>query len=822
MSYTLGQIAKIVNGKLLGQPQQPVQYLLYDSRRLVPGSESLFFAFVGRRDGHRFIPEMYRKGVKNFIVRYYQQSYPPGNYIIVDDPLKALQRLAQYHRSKFSLKVIGITGSNGKTIVKDWLRYVLSKYFSVVASPKSFNSQLGVPLSVWEIKEYHQLGIFEAGISRPGEMQNLEQIIRPQIGILTNLGDAHQENFSSYEEKLEEKLKLFKNAEIIICPSDEAWIVQRCKEKFTNSKLYFWGFKDKVYNKLQIVNYSRQGDFTVVTGVYKGKERKIRVNFTDFASIYNAIIVWFTSLILLPEAEHDNLDFSDLPRVKMRLEQIKGIRGCTLINDSYNCDLTSLRIALDFLSQQSKGKGKVLILSDLEQVAPSGDSAGQGRVYSEVAEMVTNAGIDRFFGVGKILSNYSRFFKNAWFYDTTDEFLKQLPVLNFHDEFILIKGARRFKFERITRYLQQKSHRTVFEINLNALKSNLDYFRSYLRPETKLMVMVKAFAYGSGSVEVASLLQAEGVDYLGVAIADEGVELREAGISLPIIVMNPDSDNFDLFLEYDLEPEIYNFRMLNKFYAAVKDKVHYPASVHIKINTGMNRMGFDLSEVQELILRLKQMTDVIRVKSVFSHLAGSSEQQFDDFTLLQISRFDKVVRVFKQEFGSGVIAHILNSGGIERFGFAQYDMVRLGIGLYGISAVPGKRLKSIGTLKTHISQIRYVKKGESIGYSRAQFVERDSKIAIIPIGYADGLSRKLSRGRGKVWVKGKLVPIVGNVNMDMTMIDVTDVPEVEEDDEVIIFGENPTLEQMAEWVGTIPYEVLTSISSRVKRIYTWE
>ncbi len=817
MKYTLREIATITGAELIGDGEFSVDYLLYDSRRMVPSVHSLFFALEGKRDGHSFVREMYRRGVQAFVVRRIEDGFPQANYLVVEDTLKALQTLAAFHRRHFDIPVIAVTGSNGKTIVKDWLSFLLEKFYSVVRSPRSFNSQIGVPLSVWEMDEYHEIAVLEAGISRPGEMQKLEQIIRPTIGIFTNLGDAHQENFISQQQKLQEKLILFRGVDKIFFPCDDELVRQTIKKQFIHKELLCWGSDEAA--DLQVLDIEKIHDKTKIKALWHNNPVVISIPFTDKASLHNTITVWLVLLDLLGMEKVNKLDFMSLPQVEMRLQQVRGVRGTVIINDSYNCDLTSLRIALDYLMQQSPGLKKTLILSDIEQTGMPSD-----KLYSELAQLVDNSKIDRFIGVGQNMVRYADFFNIAdkHVFISTEELLKHIDSLNFSREIILLKGARRFRFERISRRLQEKTHRTVFEIDMNALTHNLAYFRGLLKPHTKIMVMVKAFSYGSGSYEIASLLQAERVDYLGVAIADEGVELREAGIHVPIIVMNPDKDTVDLFPEYSLEPEIYSFSMLEVFYNGLKDKIHYPLPVHIKFNTGMNRLGFDVKDLPLVVDRLERYRDVLTVRSVFSHLVASPEEEFDDFTLEQLKAFEEIVRVFKTEFGPEVIAHVLNSGGIERFPQYQMDMVRLGIGLYGISAVDNSRLKHIGTLKTRISQIRHVPAGQSIGYSRAEFVQRDSRIAILPIGYADGLNRRLSRGRGKVLIRGQLVPIVGNICMDMTMVDVTDVPGVQEDDEVIIFGPGLPITTVAQWLDTIPYEVLTGISHRVKRVYTWE
>ena len=820
MTYTLGEITQIINGQLKGDKNFEIDTLLYDSRRIIPSFKSLFFALRGRRDGHDFVQDMIDRGVKAFVVNKPIPSQQKVNFILVKDTLKALQNLATFHRSRLNIPVIAITGSNGKTIVKDWTARLMNQYINVAASPRSFNSQIGVPLSVWEIQPQHQIAILEAGISRPGEMARLERIIRPTIGIFTILGDAHQENFSSFEQKLLEKLRLFEHTGTIIYPRLDPLVYQTIERLYPDRQLITWSSDKNLKADLKIISAQKNSNTTKITGLYHNTHTiSITIPFTDRASIHNAITTWLTLLTILGLEKTQKLNFRSLPQIEMRLQQVRGIRDTIIINDSYNCDFTSLQIALDYLAQQSPALRKTLILSDIEQTGYSPEE-----LYQRLSMLITNSPINRFIGVGQNMVKYSHLFHNidSHFFLSTDQLLNNIETLGFRKEIILLKGARSFRFERIARRLQQKTHRTVLEIDMNALRHNLSYFRSLLKPNTRIMVMVKAFSYGSGSHEIASLLQAERVDYLGVAIADEGVELREAGITLPIIVMNPDAHSIDLFPEYSLEPEIYSMRILEALYSQLKDHLHHPLPVHIKINTGMNRLGFDPGQIDHLIARLHEYRDTLRVRSVFSHLVASPEEQFDQFTIKQLEQFKHLAHRFKQEFGNEVIAHVLNSGGIERFNDYQMDMVRLGIGLYGISAVDNNRLRQIGTLKTHISQLRRVPAGQSIGYSRAQFTTRDSVIAILPIGYADGLDRRLSQGRGKVLIRGRLAPIIGNICMDMTMVDVTDIPGVQEDDQVIIFGPQLPITQVAEWMNTIPYEVLTSISHRVKRIYTWE
>lgn len=820
MTYTLGDIAKIVNAKLIGHKDFEIENLLYDSRRIIPSNKSLFFALRVRRDGHLFINQMIDRGVTAFVVEKPIKTDKKINFLIVDNSLAALQKLATYHRQQFKYPVLAITGSNGKTIVKDWISFLLKQNFNVVSSPKSFNSQIGVPLSIWQMHNNHQIGIFEAGISQPGEMEKLEKIIKPDIGIFTILGDAHQENFISLNHKLEEKLKLFKNCHTIIYPRKQKIVYNTIENIFSDRKLISWTDNKNLNADLKIYNINKKDNKTEIKAIYKNQNKiSITIPMTDNASIHNAITSWLTVISILGIEKTQKLNFLSLPHIEMRLQQMQGINNTIIINDTYNCDFTSLQIALDYLAQQAPAFAKTLILSDIEQV-----SHKPKKLYKQIATLIEHSPVKKFIGVGQNMIKYSNFFnlKNSHFFISTEQLLNHLDSLNFDKEIILIKGARSFRFERISRRLQKKAYRTVLEINMNALRHNLTYFRSLLKPETKIMIMVKAFSYGSGSYEIASLLQAEGINYLGVAIADEAIELREAGITIPIIVMNPDIESINLFSEYSLEPEIYSFHILDVFYNKLKGSLHYQLPIHIKINTGMNRLGFDIDQINYLVEKLKKYSNVLKVASIFSHLAASPDEIFDNFTTKQLHEFENIVSVFKKNFGNHIIAHILNSAGIERFTEYQMDMVRLGIGLYGISAKDNNKLKQIASLKTHISQIRNIRKGQSVGYSRAQFVDRDSRIAILPIGYADGLNRRLSRGQGKVLIHNKLAPIIGNICMDMTMIDITDIPQAQEDDEVIIFGTDLPITTVAKWLDTIPYEVLTNISHRVKRIYTWE
>lgn len=827
--YSITQIAEIIKGslELAGNREASIRQLLIDSRKLSSPEASLFFAIKGERhDGHKFIPELFEKGVLNFVVNEVPSNaerFARSNFIVVNDTLHALQALCISHRSQFRIPVIGITGSNGKTIVKEWLYQLLREDHNIVRSPKSYNSQVGVPLSVWQMNPDHDLGIFEAGISRSGEMYHLEPIISPSIGLFTNVGQAHDENFIDHLQKINEKLKLFVNCDTLVYCKDYLFLNEAVQknEELKKLKIFTWSRKSRA--NLQVGKISRNGHDTEIQGVYNNDFIRIKIPFSDEASIENAINCW----ALLLHMGYENKVIAERMRylspVAMRLELKEGINNCSIINDSYNSDLGSLSIALDFLNQQKQHPKKTLILSDILQ-----SGRNEEQLYREVAELVSRKDIHRIIGIGEALSRQQDAFTvEKSFYPSTNDFLAHINTALFRDETILVKGARAFRFEEISKVLQQKAHETVLEINLNAIVHNLNYFRSKLKPGTKIMAMVKAFSYGSGSFEIANIMQFHRVDYLAVAYADEGIELRKAGITMPIMVMNPEEQSYDSMIQYRLEPEIFSFRVLNLFDEAIKrnrtkGREDDPLPVHLKLDTGMHRLGFSEDELNELIVRIKNNKSLI-VRSVFSHLAGSDESEHDEFTRTQISRFSEMSAKIAEHFDYPIIRHILNSAGIVRFPEAQFDMVRLGIGLYGIGTNPSEQsmLQNVSTLKTTISQIKNIPENETIGYSRKGIARRNMRIATVPIGYADGLSRKLSNGKGKMMVQGKSAPIVGNVCMDMCMIDITDI-SCTEGDEVIVFGEDYPITEVAKELDTIPYEVLTSVSRRVKRVYYQE
>ncbi len=838
-NYTAEQLAKMTRGKLL-QKGQPVfiEHLLLDSRKLTIAESSVFFGIKGdRRNGHQFIGELYKKGVRCFVVSetVETKNFPDANFISVKETTAALQNLTAAHRKLFNIPVIGITGSNGKTIVKEWLFQLLEPDFNIVRSPKSYNSQIGVPLSVWQIAPYHNLGIFEAGISQPDEMGNLEKIIQPTIGIFTNIGGAHNEGFLDIRQKVNEKLRLFTRADIVIFCRDyldinECLVTARDRMKKADSD--FDGFKTFSWTRknldadVTVTAIHKVGNYTEVDAEIKGERYNFSIPFIDEASIENGINCWMLMMYMKIDPAIISQRMLALNKIAMRLEMKDAINNCSLINDSYNSDLNSLNIAIDFLNQQKQHNHRTLVLSDILQSGMSDDE-----LYGEVSSIIVSKGVNRIFGIGKSIFKKQKYFSDkknleSIFYSSTEDFLKDFNAELFRDETILLKGARSFEFERISKKLEQQAHETILEINLNNLAQNLSVYQSLLKPETKLMVMVKAYSYGSGSFEIASLLQQHKVDYLAVAYTDEGVELRKAGITMPIMVMNPEAGGYEEVIHYRLEPEMYNLRALRQFNnVAQQHKENYPKGypIHIELETGMHRLGIEENELDEVVKLLIEDSS-LQVQTIFSHLAASEDVTLDDFTKEQIARFEKMSDKIKSSLKYSVKRHILNSAGIARFSNSQYEMVRLGLGLYGIDSskkLEGN-LKQVGTLKTTVSQIKHLKAGETVGYNRSGKTEHDTIIATVGIGYADGLSRRLSNGVGKMLVKGKLVSIIGKVCMDMTMLDVTAINGVEEGDEVIVFGEELPLQILAEWSGTIPYEVMTGISRRVKRIYFQE
>jgi alanine racemase len=798
--------------------------IVFDTRRIYYPKESFFIAIKSNQnDGHKYIKELILKGTSNFLLEYFPPDvdFSNVNYILVNNSINALQIIAKNHREKFQFPIIGITGSNGKTIVKEWLYSALQTRFKICRSPKSFNSQLGVPLSVLQINEQHNLAIIEAGISKENEMKLLASVIQPNWGIFTNIGSAHAENFNSINGRIKEKLKLFSNASTLFYCTDYKLIDEEIKKdiNFNSIEKFTWGKSE--FNNLQIISYEVFSKNTLVKIKWEGRQDELFLPFTDAASIENALHVCLVMFYLKFSINEIQESLNQLQAIEMRLEMKAAKNGSVIINDAYSADIESLKIALDTIGQQVKYKNKVLILSDFYQTGKSPEI-----LYQEISSLINQKNITQFIGIGNEISSNSKFFpEGSIYFKSTQDCILNIDQIPIHNACILLKGARSFEFEKIAELLQEKSHETTLEINLSAIIQNLNYYRSLLKPNVKTMAMVKAFSYGSGSVEVANVLQHHGVDYLAVAYADEGISLRKAGITLPIMVMNPEKDGLLAIIEHQLSPEIYNFRILEAFSEVAKSRVGYdenPIKIQLKLDTGMHRLGFDEDDLPDLCQKINTMP-WFEIEAIFSHLAASSDPDFDEFTELQIARFTKWSKYIEQETGRKFLRHILNSGGITRHPHAHFDMVRLGIGLYGIgNNVEQGFLANVSTLKTTISQIKVLQKGETVGYNRKGKIKKNSIIATLPIGYADGFLRKLGNGNGCVWINGKKAPTIGSICMDMCMVDVTEIPEAKEGDHVIVFGTPQQIQEIAVSLETIPYEVLTGISTRVKRIYYQE
>jgi len=819
MNYTIEKITTLIGARRVGNTDANIGWLLTDSRSLCFPEETMFFALkTTRNDGHLYIDDLYRRGVRNFVVSALPEHLKSdANYLKVPSPLAALQRLAERHRDEFDCPVVGITGSNGKTMVKEWLYQILSPQHTITRSPKSYNSQIGVPLSVWLLSEQTDVALFEAGISQPGEMDALRDIIQPTIGVLTYLGAAHQENFRSLEEKCMEKLQLFHGAQVIVYNSDDD-IVSRCirRSGYKGEKIG-WS-RENISAPLYIESVTTDAVATCIKYLYKGTRGQYLLPFYDEASLQCSFACLAVALYLGTDPLQLAERMSVLEPVAMRLEVKEGQHGCTIINDSYNSDINSLDIALDFMSRRvNDDRRRTLVLSDIFQ---SGMSPAD--LYEEVSSLCVKRGVSRFVGIGPaLLSQASRIaVADKSFFASTDDFLLSDFFRQLHDEVVLIKGARAFGFDRITERLEQKVHETILEVNLNALVDNLNYYRSFMKPETKLVCMVKADAYGAGAVEVAKTLQDHRVDYLAVAVADEGVILRRHGITQNIMIMNPEMTAFKTMFDYDLEPEVYSFRLLDALIQAAEKQGITGWPVHIKLDTGMHRLGFDpKNDMEELINRLKRQNAIIP-RSVFSHFVGSDSVDFDRFSAEQFSKFSEASAKLQKAFSHKILRHICNSAGIVHFPERHMDMCRLGLGLYGYDPMtPAKApLIPVSTLKTTILQLRHVPKEDTVGYSRKGVLSRDSLIAAIPIGYADGLSRHLGRGAAYCLVNSQKAPYVGNICMDVAMIDVTDIP-CQEGDNVEIFGEHLPVNILSDVLDTIPYEVLTAVSGRVKKVY---
>ena len=831
MRYSIEKVTTLIGARRYGHHEGNVRWLLTDSRSLCFPEETLFFALkTQRNDGHRYIDDLYRRGVRMFVVEQVPEHqdirYPDADFLRVPQTLAALQRLAERHRDEFDIPIIGITGSNGKTMVKEWLYQLLLPSQKIVRSPRSYNSQIGVPLSVWLLNEQTEVGIFEAGISQPGEMFALRDIIQPTIGVLTSLGAAHQENFRSMEEKCMEKLELMHDTEAMVYCSDND-IVSRCirRMQYKGEKIAWSQCDENVaFFVKEIVNKAPN---TRITYIYQEEENSYTIPFIDEASIENSITCAAVALHLGLTPAQLAERMPRLEPVAMRLEVKQGQHGCILINDSYNSDINSLDIALDFMQRRMtqssfvtshdviKEPSLCVILSDIFQTGASPEA-----LYSQVSDLCVKRGINKFIGIGpEVTAQADRIqIADKQFFADVNHFLASKTFSDLRNELILLKGARPFGFDRITEQLEQKVHETILEVNLNAVVENLNYYRSFLKPETKMVCMIKADAYGAGAVEIAKTLQDHRVDYLAVAVADEGVTLRKAGITANIMIMNPEMTAFKTMFDYDLEPEVYSFRLMDALIKAARKEGITGWPVHIKLDTGMHRLGFDpINEIDEVIDRLRHQNAIIP-RSVFSHFVGSDSDDFDAFSARQFELFEQGSQKLQAAFSHKILRHMDNSAGIEHFPERQMDMCRLGLGLYGVDPRDNRMLHTVSTLKTTILQLRHVPAGETVGYSRKGKIERDSVIAAIPIGYADGLNRHLGNRHGYCLVHGQKAEYVGNICMDVAMIDVTDIP-CQEGDQVEVFGEHLPVTVLSDAIDTIPYEVLTAVSNRVKRVY---
>lgn len=822
MTYTIERVATLIGAQRLGHAEARISFVLTDSRSLCFPEETLFFALrSNRNDGHQYISELYRRGVRCFVVEEVPtqatNQFGDANFLVVSSTLQALQCLAQRHRETFNIPVVGITGSNGKTMVKEWLYQLLSPQMVITRSPRSYNSQIGVPLSVWLLNSHSQLGVFEAGISQKGEMQALHNIIRPTIAVLTNIGSAHEENFSSAEEKCREKLRLFKGAQVMVYNADDEMVTRLLNETEHKGERLAWSVKNHDA-AMRITKIDKQPTHTTIHYIYKGGEPNcFSLPFIDDASVCNSIICATVGLHLGLDASTLNLRMSKLEPVAMRLEVKEGLNGCTLINDSYNSDINSLNIALDFMNRRPdhNGQKRTLVLSDILQ-----SGLPDKELYQEVSNLAEQRGVQKFIGIGpKICTNKACIaLPERYFFNSVADFIRSDVFKTLHNEVVLLKGARSFGFDQLTEQMVKKVHETTLEVNLNAMVNNLNYYRSLMHPNTKLVCMIKADGYGAGAVEIAKTLQDHRADYLAVAVADEGATLRRNGITSNIMVMNPEMTAFKTIFDYDLEPEVYSFRLLEALIKAAEKEGITGFPVHIKLDTGMHRLGFDPDkDMPRLIERLHNQNALIP-KSVFSHFAGADADEFDAFSQSQFERFDAGSKMLQAAFEHHILRHIDNSAGIEHFPQRQLDMCRLGLGLYGINPRNNAIINNVSTLRTTILQMREVKAGDTVGYSRRGTIEHNSVIAAIPIGYADGLNRKLGNRNGYCLVNNQPAQYVGNICMDVAMIDVTGI-DCHEGDSVEIFGDNLPVTELSNVLQTIPYEVLTGISNRVNRVY---
>ena len=818
MKYSISHIAKIIQ---VPQPANElwIDTLLTDSRSLTYPERTLFFAMRSRRnDGHRYLQSLYDRGVRNFVVEYIpqsMQSLTDANFLKVENVTDALQSIARYHRKSFDIPVVGITGSRGKTTVKEWLYSLLQDDFNIVRSPRSYNSQIGVPMSIWEMNAESRLAIFEAGISQPGEMKSLQSMIKPTVGIITNVGDEHNEGFDSMLSKCEEKVLLFSGCECVIYNNDDKMVADVVEAQCKDANKIAWSCKDKSC-RLYVSSITSTGG-SVISYIYDGQSGEVKIPFVGNADVENAIhcLAMMLYLHITPEVIAERM--ARLVQVGTRLNVIEGENNCSLIYDSYTADLQSLSPAIEFMERRAtSSQSLTVILSDVYHETMSSND-----VYNAIAQLLARKNVHRVIGIGEEISRYATLFGDRGvFYRSTEEFLSAMSPNDFDNELILVKGASHFGFGRIVDVLEARQHETVLEVNLDAVVHNYNIYRSLVKPETGVVCMVKASGYGAGSYELAKTLQSQGAAYLAVAAYDEGVDLRKAGITMPIMVLNPRVVNYRMLFDYNLEPEIYSFDILREIINEAKlyGTKNYP--VHIKLDTGMHRLGFLEQDIPMIVDMLKGQT-AITPRSVFSHLATADCPDMDDYTRQQFDYFDRCCEQLQQGFDHHILRHVLNSTGITRFPEHQCDMVRLGICLYGIPTMNDgsqSNLRPVSSLHSVILSIKDWPAGTTVGYSRRGVLHRDSRIATIPIGYADGIDRHLGNGNTTVFINGHRCPTIGNICMDVCMIDVTDVA-CQPGDKVEIFGDNIPVVELAEKLDTIPYEILTSISSRIKRVY---
>ena len=824
-SLSTSVISSQIDAQVIGrQSHGIIEHLLIDSRKLVFPDTSLFFSIrTEKRDGHDFIDDLYRRGVRNFVVSemVHSDQFPDAQFLLVNDVIHALQQIVAIHRKQFHYPVIGITGSNGKTIVKEWLYHLLHHEYNIVRSPRSYNSQLGVPLSVWQMDESHDLGLFEAGISGRREMEKLEKVIQPTIGLITNIGEAHSEGFNTVEEKLEEKLKLFSGVtHLVYCKDHELVdkIINATSNRKEGMQVISWGKSAEA--SIQILSMHAINGKMQIELSYADNKSFIELPFIDHAAVENAMHC-IAIAIVLGKVEAVILRMHDLPPQSMRLEMKQGQQDCVIINDTYNADMNGLLTALEFLGMQADQRKKAVILSDIAGIAGDAEES-----YKLIADHLLQNKVSRLIGIGEQFRKYGSLFEkigiDTALFSSTEDFIHSFLLSEFRNVTILIKGMRYFRMERISRLLESKTHQTRLEIDLSAISHNLHEYRKQIRKGTGIMAMVKAFSYGAGSYEIANLLQFHKVEYLAVAYVDEGIELRRAGINMPIMVMNTEQNAFAELVEYDLEPEIYSMEIAEAFndYLLKQGLNYFP--VHIKLDTGMHRLGFDDSSISDL-LSIIGSTGCMKVQTVFTHLVASEDKQQEAFTKKQALLFESICEEMSHALGYTFFRHIANTAAIRKFPELQYEMVRLGIGLYGVDpGDTGIDLIESATLRSTIAQIKHVKAGDSVGYGRRAIMSIDTRIATIRIGYADGFPRSLGNGNGEVMIKGHLVKTVGNICMDMTMVDITDYPDIELTDEVVVFGKELSVLQIAHQAGTIAYEIMTGISQRVPRVYYGE